>query len=285
MDTLYSGCKEIQKTYLASMNPLSGVSLDEMNARRDDTEHALALLEDHKRGIIQIAIEQFTKLVNQAEDIDLTDALHHAINNNTTITIAQLGVHSNHNIKALKRNDVPVTEKSTYDAHFSGIGRTISANKHIISMPNDPVWKLFGNTQDEAEEKYGFVMFNETNRNFYFHPREEGQEDKYKTIQEYHDYIKQKGFSERTVKLGQPNDLITEAIKSGEASLKITDQNVIRVYSKVERYAMEVSTIEYMLKNQENKEPQAFFLHQDVSPPPDHEPPLTDHELEFPPPS
>ncbi len=256
LNDLHTEFKEKQQSYLEAMNPLSAIPLDELNTRRESTEQALTALSDHKRAIIDTTMDQFTELVHQVEDLALTNELHHAINNNPTITVAQLGLHSSQNIRTLQRNGVPVTEKSTYDAHFSGIGRAITTYKHVQSMPNAPVWKLFGETQEEAEENYGFVMLNPTNRNFYFHPSEEGQDNQYKTIQEYNDYIKQKGFSEKAVKLGDPNALITEAITNGDATLHITNPETLRVYARVEQYAAQVDTIEFMLNNPELAEQQ-----------------------------
>ncbi len=162
-----------------------------------------------------------------------------------------MGLFTHNNIKTLQRNEVPISQNYIYDAHFNGVGGAISKHKELMKNPNNPSYMMFSDSKEEAEEKYGHIIFNEINRNFFLHPDNQDGSHRYKTIKEMNDYtIKVKGHDDQTfITLGTPDPSLTSAIKNDDVEFILTSQELTRLYSKIELYAQQVDDIKYRLDN------------------------------------
>ncbi len=248
---LQSDLQEKQKAYRRATSPTSAITLEEFDLLYEQAQIAYQNTQDFNARLIKETVDEYTRLVHKAEDIELTNDFHNAVNHNITVSTLLLGWHTHNNIKEMQRQEIPVSKNYAYDAHFNGVGGAIAKHKELMKNPDNPSYMMFSNSREEAEEKYGHIIFNEINRSFFLHPDNEDGTHRYKTIKEMNDYtIDVKGYDDQSfITLGEADTALTEAIKNSDIEFILTSQELTRLYSKIESYAQKVDNIKYKLDN------------------------------------
>lgn len=159
---------------------------------------------------------QHCALIEQTEDIQLTNEIHEGLNKDPLIASLLMARFIDDIRKKLEKSGAPATEANIYGMYQQGDAAGLKQAILTKDTPNAPAWKMFGDDEKEVLAKYGSKM--KDNKPYFYN-----EDGTFKTLQQAQDYIAhEKDLSTKTLQPFKPDPTISKGILSGDVNIQYT---------------------------------------------------------------